>query len=196
MSNAVPMMKVRELQADEVDERVDSAARQRPDLDFGMMPLYFQLKRIVHALDQPRERFAAAHDLKVSDVGMLLVLRRGGPGYAMRPTDLYRKMLVTAGTITKQIDKLVERKLVKRINGERDGRSVRVQLTDRGQKVADDLWTFGVSMLLTFEQEAGISKSSREQHQLMLARWADAAEVAAQIELSNPKNAKRKRAKG
>ncbi len=185
------MTKIRELRADELPERVAAVARQRPDLDIGMFPLYFNLKRIAHALDEPRERFAEQHRLKVSDVGMLLVLRRGGPGYSMRPTDLHHQMLVTSGTVTKQIDKLVARNLVKRIPGDGDGRSVRVQLTARGEKIADDMWNCGSDMLSDFGKLAGIVAKDRERMAAMLSEWANAAEQASTNSLESMPGAKR-----
>ena len=50
--------------------------------------------------------------LGASDLRILLVLRRAKPDFELRPTDLFRRLLVTSGAVTKQVDRLVERGLV------------------------------------------------------------------------------------
>jgi DNA-binding MarR family transcriptional regulator len=68
---------------------------------------------------------------------VLLALRRGGPPYAMRPTDLFEALLVTSGAVTKQVDRLQRRRLVKRLPDPDHGGGFRVQLTERGLEMVD-----------------------------------------------------------
>jgi DNA-binding MarR family transcriptional regulator len=71
------------------------------------------------------------------DMRVLLALRRGGPPYAMRPTDLFEALLVTSGAVTKQVDRLARRRLVKRLPDPDYSGGFRVQLTKRGLEMVD-----------------------------------------------------------
>jgi DNA-binding MarR family transcriptional regulator len=50
---------------------------------------------------------------------------------------LFRALLVTSGAITKQVDRLEKRRLVKRLPDESYGGGFQVQLTDAGRKLVD-----------------------------------------------------------
>jgi DNA-binding MarR family transcriptional regulator len=75
--------------------------------------------------------------MPASDVRLLLALRRSGPPYSKRPTDLFRALLVTSGAVTKQVDRLEKRRLVKRLPDQSYGGGFQVQLTDAGRKFVD-----------------------------------------------------------
>jgi len=88
---------------------------ERGDLDLSnfLLAIYFmRLGRMVErAFDRMCQR---TWGIRESDMRVLLALRRGGPPYAKRPTDLYRALVVTSGAITKQIDRLVGHGMVER----------------------------------------------------------------------------------
>src|SRR5260221_6575890 len=77
----------------------------------------------------------ARFGMSARDMRVLLALRRGGPPYALRPTDLFESLLVTSGAVTKQVDRLERRRLVKRLPDPEHGGGVLVQVPARG--VAD-----------------------------------------------------------
>ena len=68
---------------------------------------------------------------KDDKIDVLAMLRRSGAPYAMRPTDLFEALLVTSGAVTKQVDRLQRRRLVKRLPDPEHGGGFRVQLTER-----------------------------------------------------------------
>jgi len=110
----------------------------RPDLDLHnfMLQIYLQrLGRIIeHAyIELSYRRFG----IRATDMRVLFALRRGGPPFAKRPTDLFKALLVTSGAITKQVDRLVEKKLVRRLPDPDYGGGFLVQLTDRGLDTID-----------------------------------------------------------
>ena len=53
--------------------------------------------------------------VRAQDMRLLFALRRGGAPFAKRPTDLFKATLVTSGAITKQVDRLAKKKLVRRL---------------------------------------------------------------------------------
>ncbi len=123
--------------AGEPDTFIEEITRQweqaRPDLDLGDFLLAIYLRRLGRLIESEYERMCQARfGMSAWDMRVLLALRRGGPPYAMRPTDLFEALLVTSGAVTKQVDRLQRRRLVKRLPDPDHGGGFRVQLTDRG----------------------------------------------------------------
>ena len=96
---------------------------------------------------------------------VLYALRRAGAPYSRRPTELFRALLVTSGAITKQVDRLVKLKLVKRSPDPANKGSFLVNLTARGLKMADDALT----ALAEFARPSKTSSLSRVEHDMMCA---------------------------
>lgn len=68
---------------------------------------------------------------------MLSALRRAGQPYQLSPKALLQQTLVSSGTMTNRIDRLVERGLVKRRTDPNDGRGVIVVMTPQGRDSVD-----------------------------------------------------------
>jgi DNA-binding MarR family transcriptional regulator len=82
-------------------------------------------------------RYTFAHNLTVGDGLLLSALRRSGPPFSLRPSELVKFLWVTPSGITKQVRRLVAGGLVKKERDRRDERAVVITLTKRGQKMAD-----------------------------------------------------------
>ncbi len=78
---------------------------------------------------------------------MLATLRRQGPPYQLKPTDLYELLMLSSGAMTNRIDRLEKDGLVARIRDPDDRRSVSVQLTPKGIELTDTV------MPILFERE-------------------------------------------
>jgi DNA-binding MarR family transcriptional regulator len=121
-----------------IDEITRQWERARPDLDLSDFLLAIYLRRLGRLIESEYERMCQARfGMSAWDMRVLLALRRGGPPYAMRPTDLFEALLVTSGAVTKQVDRLQRRRLVKRLPDPEHGGGFRVQLTERGLEVVD-----------------------------------------------------------
>jgi DNA-binding MarR family transcriptional regulator len=96
---------------DEVDRIVDAWRRERPDLDFSPLEV-------------------------LSRVG-LSALRRAGDPYQLSPKALLQQTLVSSGTMTNRIDRLVARGLVERRTDPHDGRGILVVMSDAGRTRVD-----------------------------------------------------------
>jgi DNA-binding MarR family transcriptional regulator len=122
---------------DEVDRIVDAWARERPDLDFSPLQVLSRVGRLSRHLERARRTAFAASDLESWEFDVLSALRRAGTPYQLSPKALLQQTLVSSGTMTNRIDRLVERGLVERRTDPNDGRGILVFMTTRGQERVD-----------------------------------------------------------
>ena len=125
------------LDLDEVDRIVAAWRRERPDLDVTPLEVLSRVSRLARRLDLTRTAVFADHDLEGWEFDVLSALRRAGEPHELSPGELVRATLVTSGTMTNRVDRLVVRRLVERHRSETDRRGVRVQLTPMGLQRLD-----------------------------------------------------------
>lgn len=134
---------------DEVDRIVESWKRERPDLDFTPLQVLSRVGRLARHLDRARRTAFTASGLESWEFDVLSALRRAGEPYQLSPKALLQQTLVSSGTMTNRIDRLVERGLVTRRTDPNDGRGVRVSMTPEGETRVDG----AISQLLVAEGE-------------------------------------------
>lgn len=123
--------------SDEVDRIVTAWERERPDLDVTPLEVLSRVSRLARRLDRTRSAVFADHGLESWEFDVLSALRREGDPHELSPGELVRATLVTSGTMTNRVDRLVQRGLVERHRSETDRRGVRVQLTPAGMERLD-----------------------------------------------------------
>ncbi|WP_188755006.1 MarR family winged helix-turn-helix transcriptional regulator [Microbacterium album] len=124
-------------ETDEVDRIVGAWEQQRPDLDFSPMEVLSRVDRLSRHLDRARRDAFRRTDIDPWEWDVLSALRRAGEPYQLSPKQLLQQTLVSSGTMTNRIDRLVERGFVRRESDPADGRSVLVTLTDEGRVRVD-----------------------------------------------------------
>ena len=122
---------------DQVDRLVEAWGRERPDLDLGPIEVLSRVSRVSHHLDAARRATFTDHAIEPWEFDVLAALRRAGPPYELSPGRLLRETLVTSGTMTNRVDRLVARSFVERLPDPSDRRGVLVRLTDRGRATVD-----------------------------------------------------------
>lgn len=122
---------------DEVDRIVGAWNTQRPDLDFSPLEVLSRMDRLSRHLDRARRDVFRRSDLEPWEWDVLSALRRAGTPFQLSPKQLLQQTLVSSGTMTNRIDRLVARRLVRREADPGDGRSVLVTLTDDGRTRVD-----------------------------------------------------------
>lgn len=122
---------------DEVDRIVDAWNRERPDLDFAPLHVLSRVGRLSKHLDRARRAAFTASDLESWEFDVLSALRRAGDPYQLSPKVLLTQTLVSSGTMTNRIDRLVQRGLVERRTDPRDGRGILVTMTPSGRTAVD-----------------------------------------------------------
>src|SRR5918999_2286109 len=108
--------------------------RERPDLDFSPVAVVSRIGRAAHYLDDGIELVLATHGLSRASWDVLAALRRVGEPYRLSPTELYRSLMRTSGTITHRLHRLESEGLVRRSGDPRDGRAALVELTPAGER--------------------------------------------------------------
>lgn len=122
---------------DQVDRILAQWNRERPDLDVGPMGLLGRLKRVHDHVSRELAKVYATNGLNAASFDVLATLRRSGAPYALSPSELIQWTMVTSGTMTNRIDRLVEVGLVERRPNPADGRGFVIGLTGQGMKLID-----------------------------------------------------------
>jgi DNA-binding MarR family transcriptional regulator len=120
-------------ETDVVDRIVEAWMAQRPDLDFSPLEVLSRVDRLSRHLDRARRDAFRRSDLESWEWDVLSALRRAGEPFQLTPKQLLQQTLVSSGTMTNRIDRLVDRHLVRRQADPVDGRSILVILTDDGR---------------------------------------------------------------
>jgi DNA-binding MarR family transcriptional regulator len=145
---------------DDVDRLIAAWQRERPDLDVSPMHVLSRVTRLALHLDRARKEAFARHDLEPSEFDVLSALRRAGEPYQLSPGRLVQETLVTSGTMTNRVDRLVRKGLVVRLPDPADRRGVQVRLSDAGRVAVDG----ALDALISREQDllAGLAGDEAE----------------------------------
>ena len=112
--------------------------RERGDLDLENFLLAIYFMRLGTLVDRAYDRHCQKrYGINGGDMRLMLALRRSGPPYVKRPTDLFRALLVTSGAITKKVDRLVEAGYVERLPDPSHNGGFLVHLTKKGLQVVE-----------------------------------------------------------
>ncbi len=121
------------MDADEVDRLVEGWRTVLPDVDVSPLEILSRVDRLARHLERQRTAVFARHDLETWTFDVLSALRRAAPD-ELSPGQLLAQTLVTSGTMTNRLDRLEERRLVRRRPDPHDARGVRVQITAAGRR--------------------------------------------------------------
>jgi len=112
--------------------------REREDLDLQNFLLAIYFMRLGTLVDRAYDRYCQKQfGINGGDMRLMLALRRSGPPYVKRPTDLFRALLVTSGAITKKVDRLVDAGFVERSVDPSHSGGFLVHLTKKGLHVVE-----------------------------------------------------------
>ncbi|MFV0464226.1 MAG: MarR family winged helix-turn-helix transcriptional regulator [Nostocoides sp.] len=124
--------------ADDVDRIVAAWHRELPELDLAPMEVLSRVTRLARRLDRIRRDAFTRHGLQTWSFDVLAALRRAGAPYELSPGQLVHETMVTSGTMTNRVDRLVALGLVERRPDPGDRRGVLVRLTEQGRSRVDD----------------------------------------------------------
>lgn len=153
---------------DEVDRIIAAWRTERPDLDLQPLEVFSRVSRLTRHLEIARRKAFDTSELEAWEFDVLSALRRAGNPYELTPGRLMEETLVSSGTMTNRIDRLVAKGLATREADPSDRRVVRVRLSRRGLLAVDAamvrLIEFERELLtpLTQKQRAGLAASLRD----------------------------------
>ncbi|MEG3126002.1 MarR family winged helix-turn-helix transcriptional regulator [Sphingomonas sp. GB1N7] len=110
-----------------------------PDKDLDLLAFQIFAIRLGSLLVRRQEKICREnYGLNASHITLLVALLRLDGLEAVSAGELHRSLLVAPGTITKQVDRLVEHHLVERLPNVTDKREVIIRLTHSGRNIAHD----------------------------------------------------------
>ena len=132
---------------DQIDKILTQWRDEAPSLDLSSLAVIGRIFQLARLLEKHRETVLADFDLNLWSFDMLATLRRQGPPYQLKPTELYGLLMLSSGAMTNRIDRLEKAGWVTRLRDPDDRRSVIVQLTNQGMEYVDAV------MPVLFERE-------------------------------------------
>lgn len=157
--------------SDAVDRVVADWGKVRPDLDVWPTHIIGRIKRMGRRLELEMKDFFARHGLEHWEFDVLSTLRRSGGPDGLTAGDLIKATMVTSGAITNRIDRMAAKDLVRRAPDAKDRRTIRIQLTDHGQEVVDELMPLHVDNEIRLL--AGMDRAELDQLGDLLRRLAE-----------------------
>lgn len=132
--------------SDRVELRRRQWAAEMPGLDTSGMAILGRARAITLGVRPAIEKVFDSHGLDTGDFDVLSTLLRSGPPYRLRPTELFRWLMITSGGLTARVSRLEMRGLVERVADPADGRSLLVGLSADGLEkaraaIAEDMRT-------------------------------------------------------
>ena len=122
---------------DDVDRFRAQWARELPDVDTRGMDVLGRARRVVQQSRAPIEAALARFGVDAGEFDVLATLRRAGPPYSLRPTELFRSLMISSGGLTARLNRLKSAGLIARPQAPDDGRSLLVELTADGARLVE-----------------------------------------------------------
>jgi DNA-binding MarR family transcriptional regulator len=147
---------------DGVDLIIEQWQRERPELDSSPIGIVGRVSRLARELELLMEPTYREHGLEGGWYDVLATLRRSGPPYRLRPSDLAGTTMLTSSGTTKRLDRLEAAGLIARTPDPTDRRGTQITLTDAGHAALDAT----IEAHLDNERDLIAALSPAEQEQL------------------------------
>lgn len=122
---------------DHIEERRRQWAKELPEVDTLGMAILGRARWITLFARPPIEAVFAGHGLDTGEFDVLATLLRNGLPYRLRPTELFKSLMISSGGLTDRLARLEMAGLISRPSSNSDGRSLPVQLTEAGRRRAE-----------------------------------------------------------
>jgi DNA-binding MarR family transcriptional regulator len=123
---------------DSVDRIVQAWAERDSRVDARPLEVAGRLLLCAAHLERAIVAALRPFGLSFGDFDVLNTLRRRGNEQGTNPSDLAQSSLITSGAMTARLDRLERAGLIRRALDPSDRRAVRVHLTERGERLAEE----------------------------------------------------------
>ncbi len=162
--------------------------RERGDLDLSNFLLAIYLMRLGSMIESDFDRLCRKnYRISGSDMRVLFALRRGGPPYVKRPTDLFQALLVTSGAMTKKVDRLAPLGMVERVKDPGHLGGFLIRLTKKGVQIADEMVEVLAKRSAIDPAMGQFTPAEREQGSRFALRMLMALEAAGAFDAPSPR---------
>ena len=131
---------------DHVGRLVAKRRRETPDVPLDGMEIFGRARRLTSLSRPPIEAVFARHGIDAGEFDVLASLRRSGAPFALRPTELYRELMISSGGLTARLNRLERRGLIVRELSQADRRSATARLTSSGLALIDQAYAEDMSL--------------------------------------------------
>jgi DNA-binding MarR family transcriptional regulator len=152
---------------DSVDRIAEAWEKAVPAYPIEATHVITRIQHLARFFEDGFAEVGKRHKIGAGDIYVLLALRRADG--RLTPTELFRELSVTAGAISKRIDRLAALELVSRHADASDGRSIRIELTPAGRAIIDNDILFNDDFVLRAAYE--LDPQDREQLTALLRRF-------------------------
>ena len=125
-------------------DRIDTIRAQwreaLPDLDTSAAEVLGRIYRISHLVAPTIEAVMDSFGLDRGEFDVLASLRRAGAPFRLSPTFLYQNLLISSGSLTHRLGRLERAGMIERLPSPDDGRSLHVQLTEKGRTTVEQAY--------------------------------------------------------
>jgi len=154
---------------DRIDKIIKQWHQERPDLDVEPMEVIGRIKRLSHHFLREMDKTFSVHGLNGASFDVLATIRRSGAPYGLSPSDLMVSTMVTSGTMTNRVDRLVKTGLVERTPNPQDARGFIISLTNEGHILIDRVLDDHVKTQARLT--AALSKKDKKNLNLILRKF-------------------------
>lgn len=143
--------------------------RERPELDVSPQGIFGRLARLSSAVDDELDGVFRQFDLSAGEFDVLATLRRAGAPFERTPSELASSTMITAGGLTKRVDRLEVAGLVTRRVARHDARARVVALTPGGLGLIDR--AFDAHLANEHRLLESLSERDRSELERLLHQW-------------------------
>ena len=128
-----------------------------------------RLLRLDKALSNTLLGLQEQHGLKQGEFDVLAALYRADSQFSLTPSQLHQSMLISSGAMTSRLQRLEQKRLIKRRHCNEDRRCVHVSLTQSGQVLMEKMLPDHFKLI----DKLTVALSDEEQNQLasLLKKW-------------------------
>ena len=123
------------VERDWIDQIVERLSDLQPGIPADAYQVTGRISRIAARIAERQNEVFGRYGLNRGDVGVLSALRTASTPQGLSPTQLFRGLMLSSAGMTKRLDRLEQRGLVKRNPDPKDRRGVTIQLTESGRRM-------------------------------------------------------------